>query len=300
MMDQSGSMGDPTGASGTGISKWESIKQALSTFVGDPASAGIGVGIQYFPKVIKGNFFTGDSYSCTISDYSKAEVGIAALPGVGPAIAQSIANHGPDGNTPTAAALSGAIIYAQNWAKQNPTHTVVVAFATDGEPTLCDPQDIPSIANIAKNGANGSPKVLTFVIGVGSSLGSLNAIAAGGGTGQAFVVDTNGNVVTQFGAALKAIQGKALGCQYAIPVPTNGQPVDFSKVNVQTAVGGGAPQTLPYVADEAKCDPATGGWHYDDPVAPTKILLCAQTCKTVTADTAAQVDIMLGCARVGK
>ncbi len=326
MMDQSGSMGDQTG---TNISKWEAVKQALNAFVGDPASAGIGVGIQYFPITGTGGSCPstcgnstktaaceagggtcipiigcvgcgGGGSSCTIGDYAKPEVGIGMLPANGVNITASINKHGPTGSTPTAPALSGAIEYAKTWATQNPTHTVVVAFATDGDPTECSPQDIPSIANIAKGAANGTPKVLTFVIGVGSSLSSLNAIAAGGGTNQAFVVDTNGNVVQQFGAALKAIQGKALGCQYAIPVPTNGQPIDYTKVNVQLTLGGGAGQLLGYVTDESKCSPTTGGWHYDDPLNPGKILLCGDTCKAVSADDKAKVDIQLGCPRIGK
>jgi len=47
MMDESGSMDyKATGSSNT---KWELVTQALSTFLNDPNSAGIGVGIQYFP-----------------------------------------------------------------------------------------------------------------------------------------------------------------------------------------------------------------------------------------------------------
>ena len=101
----------------------------------------------------------------------------------------------------------------------------------------------------------------------------------------------------QFGAALKAIQGKSLGCGYQIPQPASGQSVDFTKVNVQVTLGNGAPQVLNYVASEAKCDPAKGGWHYDDPLAPTKILLCAPTCGPVGSDSGAKVDILLGCDR---
>ncbi len=324
MMDQSGSMTDTTG---TGATKWDAISQAFTTFVNDPASAGIGVGIQYFPLSGTGMSCPstcsgsanktacenggglclgstcilcsggGGGSSCTVGDYATPDVGIAALPGNGAKIINSINAHSPNGSTPTATALSGAIQYAQTWATQNPTHTVVVVLATDGDPTDCSPQDIPSIAAIAAAAVSGSPKVLTFVIGVGSSLSSLNGIAAGGGTNAAFVVDTGGNVVAQFGAALKAIQGKALGCQYAIPAPTGGQPVDFTKVNVQTTNGAGTQTLLKYVNDETKCDPTTGGWHYDDPLKPTKILLCGLTCKAVTADTKAQVDILLGCAR---
>ena len=335
MMDQSGSMKEATG---TGVSKWAAISTAFSSFVNDPSSAGIGIGIAYFPLPdtggggggggcpstcgsaadsaacsnggglclgpiclgCGGGGGGGGGSSCNAGDYAKAEVGIASLPANAVNITNSIAKHKPNGSTPTGTALSGAIKYAQDWAKSNPTHTVVIAFATDGDPTDCSPQDIPGIAAIAAAGATGTPKVLTFVIGVGSSLGSLNGIAAAGGTGQAFVVDTGGNVVQQFGAALKAIQGKALGCAYTIPVPTNGQPVDFTKINVQITAGGATGQLLNYVTSEAKCDPTTGGWHYDDPAKPNQILLCGSTCKAVQADANGKVDVELGCPRVGK
>ena len=46
MLDRSGSMTDTTAA---GPTKWDAIKQALTSFVNDPGSAGTGVGLQYFP-----------------------------------------------------------------------------------------------------------------------------------------------------------------------------------------------------------------------------------------------------------
>ncbi len=324
MMDQSGSMGETTG---TGAAKWDAVTAAVKAFVQDPASAGIGVGIQYFPlsddcpsscdtsaekaacKAAGGScstfiFITScdgcTSKMCSAPEYAKPEVAIQTLPAAASAITTSLAKHGPVGTTPTQAALQGAVDYAKSHALANPTHTVVVLLATDGEPTECNIQDPAKIAtSIAAPAAAGTPKILTFVIGVGSSLTAMNQIAAAGGTGNAFIVDTGGNVLQQFQAALKAIQGKALGCQYSIPVPTNGQPVDYTKVNVQLTVGG-TPKVLAYVTSEAKCDPTAGGWHYDDPLAPTKILLCGNTCASVTADTNAKVDIQLGCPRVGK
>ncbi len=328
MMDQSGSMTDTTG---TGATKWDAVTQAVTGFVQDPASAGIGVGIQYFPLPDNGssggcpsdcsgaaNKYAcenggglclgstcilclgggGGGDSCTSGDYQKPEVAISALPGVAPAIMKSMAAHAPTNSTPTQAALQGAIDYAKSFAVANPTHTVVVLLATDGDPTECAVQDPVQIGTtIAAPAAAGNPKILTFVIGVGTSLSALNAIASSGGTGQAFVVDTGGNVLQQFEAALKAIQGKAIGCQYTIPVPANGQAVDPTKVNVQFTLTGGTAQPLKYVDDESKCDPTTGGWHYDNALTPTKILLCAKTCTKVSADAAAKVDILLGCAR---
>jgi hypothetical protein len=46
MLDRSGSMMEMTGAGNT---KWDAIRQALTTFVRDPQSSGLGVGLQYFP-----------------------------------------------------------------------------------------------------------------------------------------------------------------------------------------------------------------------------------------------------------
>lgn len=46
MLDASGSM---MGATGTGSTKWASVKSALTSFITDPQSAGIGVGLQVFP-----------------------------------------------------------------------------------------------------------------------------------------------------------------------------------------------------------------------------------------------------------
>ena len=294
MMDQSGSMDDSTSS---GSTKWNDVKSALTAFVQSSNSTGIGVGIGYFPiEVSTGGFFGGTDDSCKAADYAKPDVGISVLPGVAPSITSSLGNHSPGGGTPTAAALQGAVNYATSWAKSNPTHTVVVVLATDGDPTSCSPTDIPGIAKIAAAGVAGTPKVLTFVIGVGSLQANLNQLAAAGGTGSAFSVDTNKNVVAQFEAALKTIQGKALGCAYSIPVPKDGKPIDYTKVNVQVTVGGAA-STLLYVDSEAKCDPVKGGWHYDNPTTPTKILLCKTSCDALSKDDTAKVDILLGCSR---
>lgn len=321
MLDQSGSMDESLQSGGT---KWTAVTTALKGFWGDPANAGLGVGLQYFPIAAGGaacGVFCnvdadcgaaacgpclfglclggggGGGDSCAVADYAMAAVEIATLNNAQVnALNSSLNGHSPTTNTPTGPALQGAVNHAKAWAQAHPTHKVAVVLATDGEPTECDPQDIPSIAAIAAAGVNGSPSVPTFVIGVGSSLANLNAIAVGGGTGSAYIVDTGGNVVQQFEAALAAIQDSALGCEYTIPQPQMGQ-LDYNKVNVQyTPGGGGAPQLIANVATAADCNPATGGWYYDNNAAPTKIILCDKTCTTVAADQSGKVDILLGCA----
>ena len=286
MLDQSLSMAD--------ASKWPSVTSALASFVGQPNLDGMSVGLGYF--AVPSSTF-GDS--CNPSDYATPSVEIAPLPGVATAITSSMAMHGPSTATPTVQALEGAIQHAQSWASTHAGDAVVVVLATDGVPEdLCTPEDVPSVESVATMGRMTSPGVRTFVIGVGSELSSLDGIAAAGGTGSAYLVDTSANAGQQFLAALDAIRGNALGCTYQIPLPASGTP-DYQAVNVvYTPGGGGMAQTVPYVGGQAQC-PATGnGWYYDNAASPTQIILCQATCQAVEADTTGSVAIELGCATV--
>lgn len=48
MLDTSGSMTDPT-VGNAKVTKWQAVSSALNDFVSDPASDGLGIGIQTFP-----------------------------------------------------------------------------------------------------------------------------------------------------------------------------------------------------------------------------------------------------------
>ncbi len=65
-------------------------------------------------------------------------------------------------------------------------------------------------------------------------------------------------------------------------------------MNVTLTPSGGKTQDLLQATDAASC-PASGGWYYDNPSAPTKLLLCPATCNTVKADAKASVNILMGC-----
>ncbi len=317
MIDQSGSMNDTSSPT-----KWDSVTEALKTFVKQPSLNGVSVGLQFFGVAPGGGtkcpvtctqtsecnggfcFFGscvacgGAGDSCDAADYAKPDVEIAALPGVANALVASIDAHGPSTNTPTSAALQGTVDHAKAWAVAHPGHVVIGLFATDGEPSECD-VDMNNINKIASDGANGTPKVLTFVIGVGSSLAKLNGIAKAGGTNSAFIVDTSANVNQQFLDALNKIRGAALGCQYNIPLPKSGTP-DYGNVNVQyTPEGSSAPVTVPKVADKGQCPASGDAWYYDSVGKPTQILLCESTCKML-ASKKASVNVLTGCSSIVK
>jgi hypothetical protein len=71
MLDSSASMLDPTSAT---VTKWDAVKTALTSFLNDTASAGLGVGLQYFPLTkpnaptsCMSNADCGDSGPCFLS-----------------------------------------------------------------------------------------------------------------------------------------------------------------------------------------------------------------------------------------
>jgi hypothetical protein len=156
------------------------------------------------------------------------------------------------------------------------------------------------INGIAKAGLDGVPSVKTFVIGVGDLAAALDGIANAGGTGKAFLVDTNQNASDQFLQAMNAIRGAALSCAYLIPSPPPNEELDYGAINVQYTPEGGMPTLIPQVPYLAAC-PADGlAWYYDNSQPPKQILLCPSTCNTISADLKGQVDVLVGCKTVIK
>ncbi|HEX4477540.1 MAG TPA: hypothetical protein VH142_20765 [Polyangiaceae bacterium] len=296
MQDRSGSMKDATSS---GDTKWTVITDAIGAFVADKASTGIGAGIAFF-GIPTG---TGDDSSCTVADYAKPVVSIAALPGNATKITSAITGESPSGNTPTQPALQGALNYAKAWSKAHPTHKVIVVFATDGLPNGCN-STVAGAATIATTGRTAAPAVSTYVIGVFGSkdcpngltqqctvVDNTNAIAKGGGTGSAFIVDTSGNAEAQFLAAMTAIRAaNDLGCAYAIPKAPSGKTVDLGGATVEYTPSGKAERDLKNFASAAACKTADG-WYYGS----NKINLCPTTCTSVSGDAGAKIEILLAC-----
>jgi CubicO group peptidase (beta-lactamase class C family) len=190
--------------------------------------------------------------------------------------------------TPTDPALRGAMNYARTWAMAHPDHKVVVLLVTDGEPNECN-STLQSVTQVAADGFGGTPSIPTYVLGLGLSLTNLHTIAMAGGTGQAFIVDPNSG--SALAAAMNQIRGSALPCDYALPKNTT----DPKKVNIDFTPQGGMTTRLIYVGDAASCDPVKGGWYYDNPQMPSRLIVCPQTCDMFKKDPNGRVDVVLGC-----
>ena len=327
MLDRSGSMNED--------GKWASVTSAIDEFVTDPGSDGLGVGLGYFPEpygntclpcdygcglcyngccsLPTGDFCWDDgdcdvgfcynfmchagggNATCEASDYAAPDVQVATLPAVASTLQSSMSMVTPQGGTPTGPALAGALDYAKTFADDHVKKDVVVVLATDGEPTECEPQGIADIAAMATDAAAGMPAIATFVIGVGANLGNLNAIAAAGGTGTAYLVDADDTAPQKFLDALNDIRKVAVACEYEIP-DVKGGSIVYDLVNVTFTVEGQPMQTLGYVGDISSCD--QGGWYYDNPANPDSIHMCPSTCMALQATDAVSVEIIYGCETV--
>jgi hypothetical protein len=246
------------------------------------------------------------SASCNPDDYAVPAEPMQLLPDAGQTILDSINAQVPSGNTPSPPALAGALAYASDWAADNPSHTVVTLFATDGLPTQCMPADFGTIAGIAAAAYAATPRVSTYVIGVfppdqPGVQQNLDLVADAGGTQQAFMIDTSQDVAEQFLSALDAIRGTKLVCEFNVPEAPAGETLDYNLVNVQFSAAGST-EVLGYVVSADNCGITQGGWYYDvDPAGggvPTRIIVCPSTCNTFQGTASGQVEIALGCETV--
>jgi hypothetical protein len=135
--------------------------------------------------------------------------------------------------------------------------------------------------------------IKTYVLGIGQALNNLNQIAAAGGTERAHLVE-GGDVTQSVLNALNTIRGDAaIPCQLQIPPAPSGQTLDLNRVNVGVCNANGDTQTTFYVQNEDRCE-SSGGWYYDDPANPERIILCEASCDTVSVP-GAQLYFSVGC-----
>lgn len=290
VFDQSGSMCaclDP-GAGQLCVDNCETtrldgVRQAIETFMLDPTSEGIGVGLGLFGQQEIG------STSCDAATYGTPVVDVGTLPEQASSLSDALDGLEPTGETPTGPALRGACEYARDYRITVPDHEVVLLLLTDGRPeapTTCrggSGQCCPSLddAVLAADECKNQIGIRTYVLGVGPLLDNLEQIAVAGGTERAYLVG-GGDVGGQVLNALNRIRGAAaIPCELALPEPPPGGALAFDAVNLEYA--GDDCQVTPFsaVQSAAECGDEDG-WHYDDPTSPQRILLCPRSCERVS------------------
>lgn len=293
---------------------WAETTDAVRAFANDPKSAGIDVGLGFFPPV---NATGPTQGACDGSSCAVPAVPIARLPGAAAALASALTASPPSASslapnyTPTECGMRGMVDYCKAYTKRTGVSCVAVLI-TDGAPTRCS-ADVFTLSKIAAEGKAAGVK--TFTIGMfGANFLLLDALAQAGGTdcdpqSPSFACDVSqGDTLL---AALNSIresvkvtetrtetQTKQLDCEWKIPAPPPGEVFDPARVNLQFTQGTGAVKRVGFVASAAACE-TTGnaGWYFDDPAKPAKISVCPATCTEIKAAKDASVDITFGCAR---
>jgi hypothetical protein len=234
--------------------------------------------------------------SCDAARYAEPAVEIDRSSQRASELIASLRAQAPLGATPTGPALAGALAQARSWADQHPERQMVTVLATDGFPTVCEPLEIPAIAELARSGL----PVRTFVIGVFGNqelgtdgLARLDQIASAGGSGRALVVNTAGDLTSEFLAALNQIRSSAVSCDFSLDA---GAPLDFARVNVRLLDVTGNARALPNVGDAAACEDQPG-WYYvrDDSGMPVQLSVCPASCEELSSGRAS-AELQVGCA----
>lgn len=307
MFDRSSSMNEP--GNDAGDSRWSLTSAALTAFFADPEAAGLKLALRFFPhdKPAAGCRQPDDD-----DDMTACSVDACAMPLVG--LGTLTADNAPNDTheqalidatmasspirmsqgTPIKPALAGALQWATAQRMSTPAENSVVVLVTDGEANGCG-EDIGDIADLAAAALTASD-IHTYAIGLtGSQEADMDAIAEAGGTMQGIFVSDGENAQQELLAALGKIRGQVLDCDFPMPEPKPGIDVDPSLINVNYTPGGGAQTTLTQVANADACG-AGQSWYYDNVANPTRIILCESTCSTITSDSTAELQILLGCA----
>jgi len=266
MVDNSGSL----------LFSWEHMRQALQEFFRDPASVGVGVGIQFFGE------------SCDARSYAEPLVPIGQLPDNAAQLSAAIPLL-PVEDTPTRPALEGAIGYAREWARQKPGHKVIVLLITDGLPEECD-STVENVTRVAHEGFRGSPSVQTFVVGIDAIAGIFEAIAAFAQAGGSQPMTVASGVAADLRRALADVRDMARVCELSLPV---GAAVAANRLRLQHVASDGAISTLSEVADASSCDSARQDFYVDDRSAPTRLYACPASCERWRAG--GEVQLLAGC-----
>jgi hypothetical protein len=169
-----------------------------------------------------------------------------------------------------------------------PGRNAVVVLVTDGIPNGCN-STVDQATMVAAEGFAGTPSIKTYVVGLGAT-SNLDPIALAGSGGETHYIPATGDVALAITSGLQSITHPTT-CVFTVPAG-----LDVHLVNVEVVIGGMV-VSLRSVTNAAGCGALTG-WYYDNPVQPTRLLLCPASCDLVKSTPNAGARILYGCPTV--
>jgi hypothetical protein len=277
--------------------RWIPVTNALKSFFADPASAGLGIALRFWPD--NSPSACNESPSCPPAGGGGCATPLVPL-GVltaDPAptdtqenlLINAINSKTANGNTPMYPAMDGATAWAINRKLAFPDEEVAVVFVTDGAPTACN-ISYNAIAALARN-AFYNYGVRVHALGIGNANGPFMQQMADAGGGQAYFIPASSTataVQDSMSAALASIRGDALPCDVNVPVAGIADPSAVSVVFVNNA---GTSTTLTKLGAPGACG---NGWYFD-PTNASNVKLCPQTCTNIRAAAGGRVRAVVPC-----
>jgi hypothetical protein len=323
VIDKSGSMTDTP--AGFATNKWDAIKSALGTALGD-VQREIGFGLVLYPFAKAGNspVTMGCSNNCCETPDAPS-VGVAIGTSSMPAILDALADTAPSGGTPTAAALKVALDYYQSGAGKALEGDRFVLLATDGGPDCntdlsCDADhcttnldgDCPTAAGNCCDPMFGGSEAKGRCLDDGGTRVQIDALAAAGV--KTLVVGIPGSEAYAASLETFATAGKA---------PNPAAPPSYFAVSAAGGVAGLSsvlgsvtkglvtscrmqlmsnppdPQKLNVSVDGTLVPQADAdGWVLDTTASPPTVVLNGAVCSEVESKGANTVSVVYGCPTV--
>ncbi len=310
--------------------KWSAAVPALGSVFTDfqgQKNPLIGVGLTVF----------GDHLDKTISDnfagpYDKLDVPLSYVDEVQLAkLTARLIGTSPYLGTPTYEVLAGQFPLLQSFQPQTPLQPGgkrILVFITDGVPDTDMPagqNEVPWSLDLTQRMSSQSSPIPTFIVGVGHfppQMGEdysprfLGAMAVAGGTRQSSTCNPDESVdlaqVCYFQitpppgapsekdiatlrdkliAALVSIRKQAQACEFTLQRVNIGHgEVDPENVNVIYVAPDGTRSLVP--------QNGSAGWTYDNPQAPSRVILHGQSCTRLVDDPRGTLMVVLGCKTV--
>lgn len=239
--------------------RWPALTTAVAATVS--AANSIDWGLKMFSSPSQSN-------ACGVNQGVEVQVGS----GSGSALQTAIGNVSPNGNTPTASAITAATAYLKTVADPN---TKVILLATDGEPN-CRAGQSSSTSDVAGT-TTAIAAALTagykvYVIGIGPSVGNLDNFAQAGGTDHYYPATSAQDLAD----ALASISAAVSSCTFEM----SQTPPDVNNVAV-------------YMDGALVAKDSTNGWSFG--ATSQTVILNGTTCAQITSGAATKVQVLFGC-----
>jgi hypothetical protein len=287
--------------------RWEVLQQSVEQFLANitanmPEARRPRMGLRFFGNT--GN--PDDPDECNPATYAEPQVTMQDFGTASPAIIDSMQQMKKylGGQTPWQPSLQGVLQYAQEWQKSHTDRVTIVLFVTDGYPTICDTDMNNILTTIGEfywgvqgqYNSLGKPGIRTYILGVGGDFSdanryNLDSAASAGGTNEATIANNSADV-SALADSLQNISNAKVECDFPLPPPPDGMILDKEKVQVIYEPFKGAKQEIPAASTADRCANSNGGWYYDNPADPKRVLLCPCSCANLGAG---RINVTFGC-----